>query len=125
MKSKVLVKKHKNLGNGVHQVSELSITKGGRVKDSVTTTEKLNDRGDLHVVTETVYETPTNKTLYNLKKKGLNVKVANGGTNKKKTSSKKKTKTKPRKVTAKKSIGKRKNPKKATVRKAAHKRRKK
>ena len=111
MKKQVLRRKHKNM-NGVHETRETAITRGGRVKESVTLTERLNNKGDFHVVTETVYKKATPTQISNLKK--------NRGTTagaKKKAAVKKKTTAAKKRNTPKKTGTKRKTNKKPVTRK--------
>ena len=118
MKPKIIHRRHKELAKGVHQLDETSITRGGRIKDSMTITEKLNDKGDLHVIKEEIYMSVSPAKINELKRsKGSNKKAApkkktatKRNTPKKKSSAgakKRKTTSKARKTTAKKPTAKR------------------
>ena len=111
MKTRIIRRRHKELAKGVHQVNETAITRGGRIKDSMTITEKLNDKGDLHVVKEETYTKASPAKIKSLlANKTSNRKAAR----KKKTSTKRNTPkkkssvgTKKRKTIAKKPAAKR------------------
>lgn len=118
MKTKIIRRRHKELAKGVHQVNETSITRGGRIKDSMTITEKLNDKGDLHVVKEETYTKASPAKIKSLLANGTSNKKAESkkktaakkSASKKKTSAgtkKRKTTSKARKTTAKKPAAKR------------------